>query len=91
MWGGDEFSLFVRFFFFCLTVTQVRIPIIVVCTKYDLLINELFMDAEEDEEDLSETELEIKAEACFRDRIQDCKELKQAAVVRVSTDKDYSR
>ena len=77
--------------FFLTVLTQVKIPIVVVCTKYDLLINELFMDAEEDEEDLSETELEIKAEACFRDRVQDCKELKQAAVVKVSTDKDYSR
>jgi len=69
----------------------VNIPIIVVFTKYDLFVNELAMDALENDEDLSEAELETKAEYRFNDRIKDCRVLNQRAVVKVSTDKNYLR
>jgi len=62
-----------------------------VFTKYDLFVNELAMEALENDEDLSEAELETKAEYCFNDRIKDCRVLNQRAVVRVSTDTNYLR
>ena len=66
-------------------------PIVVVCTKYDILINELATKAQKDRVhvDLGETELETNTEACFRDRIKECKGLNRASIVKVSTNKDY--
>ena len=49
------------------------------------------MKAQEDRVDLDETELETNTEACFRDRIKECKGLNRASIVKVSIDKDYSR
>ena len=68
-----------------LTHSLVQIPVIVVFTKYDYLINEQWMNARKP----SQIELERKAEAYFNDHIKDLKASTQASIVRVSTDKAY--
>ncbi|KAG5651690.1 hypothetical protein H0H81_007802 [Sphagnurus paluster] len=68
-----------------LLARELHIPVIIVFTKYDILVNEQYLD---DEAELSDTEAARKAEASFNDRIKTLK-AKEAAIVKVSTDKDY--
>jgi len=70
-----------------LTHSEVRIPVIIVFTKFDYLIKEQRKNAKK----ASKIELERKAEDCFNDRIKGLKASTQASIVRVSTDKDYPR
>lgn len=62
-----------------------HIPVIIVFTKYDILVNEQYLN---DEAELSDAEAARKAEASFNDRIKALK-AKEAAIVKVSTSKDY--
>ncbi|KAF8152395.1 hypothetical protein B0H34DRAFT_810338 [Crassisporium funariophilum] len=67
---------------------ELHIPIIIVFTKYDLLVNEqYYMGAETV---LSETEAARRAEASFNDRIKLLK-AQEVAFVKVSTDRDYPK
>ena len=68
-----------------------KIPVIVVFTKYDLLINEQRIDALENNVDRSNAELERRADVCFHDRTKGFKELKPSSIVKVSTDRNYPR
>ena len=67
------------------------IPVIVVFTKYDALVNEHFIKAQKTKADDSDDDIERKADICFNDRIQKFKERTQGLVVKVSTSSDYPR
>ena len=74
-----------------LTHIQVKIPVIIVFTKYDMIFWEQeIINEEEHGGRLSEAEILKNTETCFNNRIREFK-AKQASIVKVSTPKDYPR
>jgi len=76
-----------------LTDIEVNIPIIVVSTKYDMLVNEKYMEALERNSEPSEYEIETATENYFNDHIKNFRVPPgmEVPIVKVSISKDYQR